>query len=277
MTGAAMLPIKTLLHPTDFSPDSMQAFEMACSLAGRYKAHIVMLHVILPSAAAFGEKLPDPSQPVEAQEHFRWRLQWPEPERGISVEHRVAEGDSAEEILRLADGLACDMIVMGTRGRSGLGRLLTGSVAEQVLRRAACPVLTVRADEASAAPVNLTPYSRPAQLIDVRPHGRAALLTLCRTNLVRTDVLRIDRWILPVGEKIELEADGETVIQCLEGSALVAGFGKKQPLAAGRLLYLPSGEPYKIEGIEDSSVLVTSFTALLPPAPAGVPPGAPSA
>ena len=60
------------------------------------------------------------------------------------MEHRLAEGDAATETLRLALVEQCDVIVMGTRGKSGLGRLLIGSVAEEVLREATCQVLVVK-------------------------------------------------------------------------------------------------------------------------------------
>jgi universal stress protein A len=66
------------------------------------------------------------------------------PEAKISVEHWLAEGNPAAAILKAASDSHCDLIVMGTHGRKGLGRLLLGSVAEQVVRLAPCPVLTVR-------------------------------------------------------------------------------------------------------------------------------------
>jgi nucleotide-binding universal stress UspA family protein len=62
----------------------------------------------------------------------------------VRIEGRFAEGQVARAILDVAKESACDVIVMGTHGRTGLGRLLMGSVAEQVVRHAACPVLTVK-------------------------------------------------------------------------------------------------------------------------------------
>jgi nucleotide-binding universal stress UspA family protein len=62
----------------------------------------------------------------------------------ILVEHRLRAGDAAQEILRTADEVGGDLIVMATHGRTGLGRVLMGSVAEAVLRGARCPVLTVK-------------------------------------------------------------------------------------------------------------------------------------
>jgi nucleotide-binding universal stress UspA family protein len=62
----------------------------------------------------------------------------------VSVEYYLEEGKAVDVILRLAEELRCDLIVMGTHGRTGVGRLVMGSVAEQVVRRALCPVVTVK-------------------------------------------------------------------------------------------------------------------------------------
>jgi nucleotide-binding universal stress UspA family protein len=69
----------------------------------------------------------------------------------------MTEGDAVDEILRVARDADADLIVLGTHGRTGLGRLLMGSVAEQVVRRAPCPVLVVKAPaerEAAMAEMN---------------------------------------------------------------------------------------------------------------------------
>ena len=137
--------IQTILHPTDFSDNSRPAFQMACDLAGVNHATLVVLHVMMPSVSPLMESLPpDPLQPAESQGSLA-QLPWPQPsDSQIRVEHRLAEGDPGDEILRLSEALRCDLIVMGTHGRTGLGRLLTGSVAEEVLRKAVCPVLVVK-------------------------------------------------------------------------------------------------------------------------------------
>jgi nucleotide-binding universal stress UspA family protein len=63
----------------------------------------------------------------------------------VPVEHQLLfVGDPAEEILRVAQAVKADLVVLGTHGRTGLGRLLMGSVAEQIVRRAPCPVVTVK-------------------------------------------------------------------------------------------------------------------------------------
>jgi nucleotide-binding universal stress UspA family protein len=141
----AMLPIHTILHPTDFSERSGYAFRLACSLARDYKAHLIALHVLPPPVIAYGEGIvPVPVDPecLEALKAEFERLHLPCGQ--LSVEHRLAEGDPATEILRTAQEIACDLIVMGTHGRTGLGRVLLGSVAEEVVRKATSPVLTVK-------------------------------------------------------------------------------------------------------------------------------------
>jgi nucleotide-binding universal stress UspA family protein len=142
-----MASIQTILHPTDFSENSQYAFQMACSLAKDHKATLILFHVIPPLVAPIlPEPAPNSLLPAESQECLRWwQFEWPQPpDANIRVEHRVAEGDAPREILRAAQALRCHLIVMGTHGRTGLNRLLTGSVAEEVLRKAPCPVLVVR-------------------------------------------------------------------------------------------------------------------------------------
>jgi nucleotide-binding universal stress UspA family protein len=67
------------------------------------------------------------------------------PSPRVTIEHRLLEGSAATVITETASETGADMIVMGTHGRTGLSRLMMGSVAEEVLRRAPCPVLTIRA------------------------------------------------------------------------------------------------------------------------------------
>jgi nucleotide-binding universal stress UspA family protein len=139
-----MLPIHTILHPTDFSDASKSAFEMACSLARDYRAKLVLLHVIPPAHifAPDGVAVAFPSeQPFDAQ--AKLATLHPDDPR-VDVDHHVVEGDPATEILKAASIQKADVIVMGTHGKTGLTRLLVGSVAEDVMRKAPCPVLTVR-------------------------------------------------------------------------------------------------------------------------------------
>jgi len=139
-----MLPIRTVLHPTDFSDYSGYAFKFACSLARDYGARLVVLHVLTRPVFIYGEGV-IPPEPAGFEDQLRQRLHQVQPEDpNLQLEHRLVEGEAAAEILRLAEEAKCDLIVMGTHGRTGLGRLLMGSVAEQVARKSPCPVLTVK-------------------------------------------------------------------------------------------------------------------------------------
>jgi universal stress protein A len=140
-----MLPIKTILHPTDFSERSDYAFQLACSLARDHGARLVVLHVVLPpSAVALRDQVlatgsDDYRAPLLETLH---KLR---PPAEVPVEYRLNEGMAVAEILRVARETPCDLIVIGTQGRTGLKRVLMGSVAEQVVRNAPCPVLAVKA------------------------------------------------------------------------------------------------------------------------------------
>jgi nucleotide-binding universal stress UspA family protein len=139
-----MLGIHTILYPTDFSDHSAYAFRLACALARDYGARLVVLHVAEPPVVVGGEGvmvLPCAID-LEALRERLDQLRLKDPK--VVVEHQLIEGEAASEILRVAAESKCDLIVMGTHGRTGLRRLLMGSVAEKVVRKAACPVLTVK-------------------------------------------------------------------------------------------------------------------------------------
>jgi nucleotide-binding universal stress UspA family protein len=139
-----MLPIRTILHPTDFSDSARPAFDLACALARDYAADLLVVHVVPPSRvfAPDGIAVPFPAEePYEARARLA-QLHPADPD--VKTDHRLLEGDPTEQILKAARDANADVIVMGTHGSSGLMRLLVGSVAESVMRKAPCPVLTVR-------------------------------------------------------------------------------------------------------------------------------------
>lgn len=139
-----MFPVSTILHPTDFSPPSQHAFTVACSLARDYGSHLIVLHVAeLPLSAPGGAMIHPP--PGGIREAIREQLHAVKaPDDKVRIEHVLSEGNPAAEILRVAQESQCGLIVMGIHGRTGLARLLMGSVAEQIVRKATCPVLIVK-------------------------------------------------------------------------------------------------------------------------------------
>jgi nucleotide-binding universal stress UspA family protein len=151
-----MIKIRRILCPTDFSEHSVQALRYAVSLAKLYDSTITSLHVhhlIQPPST----KLPVYSVRTQVDPGIRDRVlaelrRFVEPGRaaGIEVEEKFAEGDPVGEILRMSESMGADLLVLGTHGRGGFERLILGSVAEKVLRKARCPTLTV--PRAAAAP-----------------------------------------------------------------------------------------------------------------------------
>jgi nucleotide-binding universal stress UspA family protein len=165
-SGAArkLAEARVILHPTDFSENSRAALKVARLLARDLGARLLVLHVtppaILMDGTVAGEI--DPSAYRASLEELCSRLDGPDLK--YPVETRLILGLDREEILRMADEVRCDLIVMGTHGRTGLGRLLMGSVAESVLPRANCPVMIVKPPELVTTP----PQARTADKKTVR-------------------------------------------------------------------------------------------------------------
>lgn len=141
-----VLSIHTVLHPTDFSDRSRNAFELACALARDYGARLIVLHAVAPwPALAYGDAVPPPDPDIQRREAEVQLDRLEVPHADVRVERRLENGEPAEVVLRVAREVGASLIVLGTHGRTGLGRLLMGSVAEQVVRADGCPVLTVTA------------------------------------------------------------------------------------------------------------------------------------
>jgi nucleotide-binding universal stress UspA family protein len=142
---------RTLLHPTDFSRASRAAFARAVALAREDRARLILAHVVAPPTLVAGEGYVAPATYDAIQDAARRgaerglaRLAARARAAGVRVEPLVLHGLPHEEIPRAARRRRADLIVMGTHGRTGLGRLLLGSVAERVVALAPCPVMTVR-------------------------------------------------------------------------------------------------------------------------------------
>jgi nucleotide-binding universal stress UspA family protein len=144
-----MIEIERILCPTDFSEFSDWALTLALPLARWYRSEISVMHVV-PRVLMHPEYFPYMQEPVLPSPDVRKqalgeldRFVEKARESGIGTEVFLEEGDSVEEVLRKADRLPADLIIMGTHGRRGFERLVLGSVAEKVLRKSPCPVLTV--------------------------------------------------------------------------------------------------------------------------------------
>ncbi len=148
----AAVPIQTILHPTDLSERCAEAFRVACSLANDHGARVIVVHVPEPAGGGVGMAVPPPLPEGHRGGMEEWLRRSHPSAPGVQVEYRVEEGDVVPGIVGAALATGCDLIVMGTHGRTGLGRMLMGSVAESVLRTAPCPVATVKAPFPEADP-----------------------------------------------------------------------------------------------------------------------------
>jgi nucleotide-binding universal stress UspA family protein len=140
-----MKSITTILHPTDFSDPAKGSFQLACALASDMGARLIAFHVVQPTSYVHNLDFTLPNRELKALESLRRLQQTAEEGYGLDIDIDLSEGEPATEILKVARDRHCDLIVMGTHGRTGLRHLLMGSIAEKVLRKADCPVLTARA------------------------------------------------------------------------------------------------------------------------------------
>jgi universal stress protein A len=148
-----MLMVKCVVHPTDFTEYSEEAHRETCAMAREQKAKVIFLHVAEKPVVSYlgnASELP----PEKFQEKLWEAIQWPrESEAGLNVEHRFEEGDPVKQIVRVCTETNCDLVVMGTRGKTGISRWFTSSVAEEVVRKSPCSVLVVKPRTAEAVSV----------------------------------------------------------------------------------------------------------------------------
>jgi nucleotide-binding universal stress UspA family protein len=152
----------TILVPVDQSDAAKDAFELALRLARSEHAKLVLVNVLDLSKmiAVAGYESPYPIDAIAIlksdSEQLVDELKARAAAAGVEADALLLEGDACDEILRAASERHADLICMGTHGRKGLARLLVGSVAEGVLRRAEIPVLATRPirERASDTPVH---------------------------------------------------------------------------------------------------------------------------
>lgn len=142
----------TILVPVDFSAPSEAALTYALTLATASNAALHVCHIIpVPHVLdALYERGFEPEESVKRIAHTaRQRLDALVRAAGAAVQPQLhcSEGDARDGVLEWAQKLKADLIVMGTHGRKGAERFFMGSVAEAVVRRASCPVLTLRGED----------------------------------------------------------------------------------------------------------------------------------
>jgi nucleotide-binding universal stress UspA family protein len=195
-----MQPSRTILFAADFSENSKDAFSLACSLAVENKTRVFVVQVIEPNAAG---DLPDASsEPINPRSHpgaaaarhealKREMAELYKPNHPIEVEYLVRKGNPTEEILRVAGQIGSDLIVVGSHGRTGLRRLLAGSVATAVLRRAACPVVVLRRGAGAHKSEQIQTVLHPTDFSDCSEAATRIARSLARDHGARLIILHV--------------------------------------------------------------------------------------
>ena len=148
------MKLKTIIYATDFSECSEAALQYATAFASAEEARLLIVHVddetpgLVMGDVGYGY-VPEIDQIAQRQIDQLEGIRPPAPD--VRYEHHFLRGDAAEEINKLAKSTGADLVVVGSHGASGWSQILLGSVAEQIVRGAPCPVLTVRIPQPPSA------------------------------------------------------------------------------------------------------------------------------
>ncbi len=181
------LALRNLLFTTDFSETSQAALPYVVALAQWYGAKVFILHSV-PAEAP----LPMPMEPLPLAMNAAWRQAKQHMTEflnaneipGLTHQSVLEQGDFWDVVSEVIRTHSIDMIVLGTHGRSGLKKLVLGSMAEQVFRRALCPVLTV-GPHARVRPASIDNWKHILFATDFSPSSQSALpyaLSLAEEN-----------------------------------------------------------------------------------------------
>jgi universal stress protein A len=148
-----MQSIRKILVPVDFSDHSERALDAAIVFAKRFGAELIVFHCYpIPTAgpAPYDTILPESYLSALRKAALEGVTKWRDKARaqGVRAEGKINAGYPTSAILELAEQSGADLIVMGTRGLTGLKHVVLGSVAERTIRLAPCPVLTVKGGDA---------------------------------------------------------------------------------------------------------------------------------
>ena len=215
-----MIEIQRILCPVDFSDHSRRALDHAIAIARWYESTVTVLHVFASAQAAAVGPGPVVFEPILLSPVERDKLladtqafAATESASGVTIEAAVREGTVAAEILEQAETTQPDLLVIGTHGRSGFERLLLGSVAERVLRKANCPVMTVPKRSPDAVPAGPVLYKRilcPVDFSESSLHALQYAISLAQEADGQLAILHVVAHELEHTADIEL-ATGMTV------------------------------------------------------------------
>lgn len=204
MTISKQFPFDTIVVAMDFSEKSCSVLRYAQAMAHWHGANLVLVHVIDPIGYAFPAGVPSSiSTDSEAREELQ-QIEEQLRRHGIPVRSVVETGDITELILQTVHDYGGDLLVLGTRGKTGAGRAALGAVARQLLARAECPILTVTPDVEP-----LIPWAGRWRSVllatDFSPSSLAALTAAHRMAHVQLTVLHSSEGADELGRRRRLE------------------------------------------------------------------------
>lgn len=145
-----MLSFRIIVVPTDFSDYSLRALPYAVDLASRYNARLKVVFVNEPSLhvsdvawVGVDERTVNDDHAREARRHLE-KIVLEQVPADVPVDAEILSGNAVDEIIRFSGDVNADLIIMATHGRGGLSHMLMGSTAEHIVRKAHCPVLTLK-------------------------------------------------------------------------------------------------------------------------------------
>jgi nucleotide-binding universal stress UspA family protein len=203
-----MLTIRRVLFPTDFSEAAARAFPQAAFLADWHDAELHVVNVTEPSTSPDNGPKPDLPVPLDTLTDWLGRTA---PESGPRldelsiVQTQVESGMPAERLVAYVEDRDVDLVVMGTHGRRGIRRMLLGSVTEEVVRKASCPVLTVRTDAPDAPRKAVRRILVPVDFSDAAETAVAHANEIAQTYGAEIDLLHvIEEVVYPSAYGVEM-------------------------------------------------------------------------
>lgn len=223
------MPLSKIVVGVDFSPESDRAVDHAMALAHQTGAALVLVHVAwVPPRTTVrteGSWLAHLTDHMALDRAKLGVLHERLSGQGVDVSQVVVDGDADEAVADAATALAADLIVVGTHGRSGIRRVLLGSVAEKTVRLARMSVLVAR------GPANPGGYRRVVVGTDYSPLAWQALARAFELTAPGGEVRVVNAWRAPY---VELDLDGHIVENLRRAAALEASAARDQLLAMPR-------------------------------------------
>jgi nucleotide-binding universal stress UspA family protein len=196
-----VIEIRQILCPTDYSEFSRRALDHAMAIARWYGSTITVLHVseVMPVAAYAPMGIVIPPALLTAADRMAMlaamkKFAAEEAAPNVAIECEIADGRPSAEILDKARTMSCDLLVLGTHGYSGFDRLVLGSVAEKVMRKAECPVLTIPCHAPDAVPMTPALFKEIVCAVDFSACSLRALdyaVSLAKEADARLTVLHV--------------------------------------------------------------------------------------